>query len=221
MTNRVIIMTTEIEVVTSCDLSLNNEVMDFKQIKLLGNEKLAGSSWTLVSMSAYDALFTIVSKIYSKIISKLPEYHVLLFAGNSAWQSDNRIIRYHKLWNALRLKGIEIPHTNLSNEVCLESEGKVKFFGAMKLSDSIIHVAVKVILNDRCTYLVALPCHIDIQEILECGWAGCFLEDDNFIINIYKKNGLLIKRYGEFDDREKGVVIIGKPDLIQMLSSTE
>ena len=214
-------MTTDIEVVTAYDLSLNNEVMNLNQIQLLGDEKLAGASWTLTWALAYDALLAAVSQVYSLIISKFPGYHVLLFTGNSAWQPDTRIVRYWKLWKAMRLNGIEIPQTNLSNEICLESEGKVKFFGAMQLSDSSIHVAVKAILNYRCTYLVALPYHIDIQEMLELGWTGIFSEDANIIVNIYKQNGLLIKRYGEFDDREKGLVVIGKPELIQILSSTE
>jgi hypothetical protein len=212
------IMTTNIEIITAYDLSLNNEVINLSQIQLLGNEKIAGVSLTLICELAYNALFAVVTQVYRLIINQFPEYHILLFTGNSAWQPDTRIVRHHKLWGAMRLRGIEIPKTKISDEIYLELEGKIKFFGVMQLSDSTVHVAVKTMLNEKCTYLVALPSHVDTQKTLEIGWTGSFSDDTDIIVNIYKQNGFLIKRYGEFDDPEKGVVLIGKPELIQQVA---
>lgn len=217
MTKQVIIMTTDIRVVSASDLSDANEVINLSNIPLPEGMTLAGVCWFVVGYSAYEALLSVSRFVCGLIWKKLPDYKVWLFVGNSAWQPDTRIVRYRKLWGALAARGIKISHTNNTQEVMRETEGKLKFFGAAQLSELSIESAVKALLEEYCTYLIVLPSAVGPESILNIGWSGNITDDSEVIANLIKSGGLLIKRFGEFDDEERGVVAIGQPELVRNL----
>ena len=209
-------MTTDIRVASAADLTIKNDVMS---MHVPDGIALAGVSWLVVGSSASEALLSVLRFVYSLIGKKLTGYKLWLLVGNSAWQPDTRIVRHHKLWGGLRARGIEVSHISNLQEAMLESGGKLKFFGAAQLSELSVVSVVKALSEERCTYLVALPSSFDPQNILEIGWSGEFAEDFNLIAYLLKSGAVLIKQLGEFDDKERGMVAIGQPEIVKLLQA--
>lgn len=209
-------LTTSIQVSSSRDLSDYNEVVHLPCTELPSGITLSGISW-LAEKSAlpdHDEVFRILKFVYALIVRKLGEYSVWVIAGCSVWQPDTRIVRYRKLWGAMKARGIDTQQLISPAERMLQQDGKLKFFGAAQLSESSLKTAVDILLEERCAYLAVLPIHFDIQELLQIGWTGDLLEDYELAIRLSKAGGALIKRVGEFDDRERGFVLVGLPEFV-------
>ena len=142
-----------------------------------------------------------------------------MLAGSSAWQENSRIVRHHKLWGALKARGIEVPTSGRRTEVSVQRDTKLKFFGAAQVFDASLGLIVRVLLNERCAYLVAVPGQFDIDALLGTGWTGDFESDTDLILRLSSGLGVLLKSVGEFDDPEKGVVCVGQPSLIEQIAS--
>lgn len=82
------------------------------------------------------------------------------------------------------------------------------------MSESTLKTTVNVLLKERCGYLAVIPPNLDIQEVLSIGWTGCLARDCALVVSLSQAGGALITRVGEFDDRERGFVLIGLPDLV-------
>lgn len=212
-------MTTEIRVRSAPDLLVANEVMNIRGVHLPECSTLAGASWSILSIGSfrYDALLSVFQFVHNVIIKRLPGYNIWLLIGDSTWQPDTRIIRYYRLWGGLKARGVEILPASRSHEVLHESEGKLKFFGATQLSELSIGPAVKALLEERCSYVAALPNNLGIEYILETGWSGDLVEDSSVISFVAKNGGLLLRRLGGFDDEERGLVAVGQPELVRIL----
>jgi hypothetical protein len=212
-------MTTDIRVVSAPDLLVDNEVINLGYVRKQDGHALAGVSWSVEGVSTFESLLSTLRFVYGLIGKKLLDYRVWLFIGNSAWQPDTRIVRHRKLWGALAARGIEVSNTSEKQEMMCESDGELKFFGAAQLSELSVRSVSKAFLDERCTYLVALPNSIGPENILGIGGSGILREDSKFIDALIEHGGLLVKRYGEFDDNEKGVVAVGRPDIVKLLIS--
>jgi hypothetical protein len=211
-------MITNIRLVSAADLSVSNEVMNFNRRELHGST-LAGAAWIIDGATPRDALLSTLKLAYNSISKKLPDHVIWLLIGSSAWEPDTRIVRYRKLSGALAGRGIKISHASDWQEIMLESAGKIKFFGAMRLSELSVNSVVHTLLEEHCTYLVALPYDRPPQGVLEIGWSGNLAEDYDTVIYVSTLGGLLLKSVGEFDDNERGVVAIGQPGLVTALLS--
>jgi hypothetical protein len=213
-----IIMTIEIQILSTPDISVDNEVINLHRTHTSAGGVLSAASF-LVAGSSRDSLVFVLDFICEIITKKIPEYEVWLFLGNSAWQPDTRIVRYRKLWEALKSRGLEILGGSRSQEIVVEADGKLKFFGALRLSEQSVGTVVNALLDERCSYIAALPKEFDIQSALEVGWSGGVTGDSDFLYHVCESEGLLFKRVGEFDDCDKGFVSIGLPGLIEQLSN--
>lgn len=209
-------MTTEIQVASTPDISLSNNVLKLKGPSL-PRVQLAAISWFTTKQPALEALQLILRSVHRRIKSALPEYTTWILVGNSAWQPDNRVVRHHKLWGALKAQNVEVPPPGRLAEEVVEAEGKLKFFGAALVSDLSIGLAARLLLNERCTYLAAVPDSFEVQQLLPVGWTGQLEQDLVLLDHLSACGGLLFKRMGEFDDLEKGVVAIGSSALIDRL----
>lgn len=210
-------MTTKIRIVSVPDLFTDNELINLGRMHLPEGNSLAGACWCVEGLSAYEALLFVLRVLYRLIGKTFPSYKVWLFIGNSTWQPDTRIVRFRKLWGALAARGIDIPHASGTQELMCELKGKLKFFGATQLSEFSVGSVAKALVEERCAYVVALPSCIGPEEILDIGWSGELAEDSKVIASLIEKDGLLIKRFGEFDDVEKGVLGVGRPELVKLL----
>lgn len=214
-----ITMITDIRAVSAPDLSVDNEVIDLSRTVLPGGKRLSGVCWSVVGGSAGEALLSVLSFFYGLTLKKLPDYGVWLLVGDSVWQPDTRIVRYHRLWGALAARGLKVSHACNPQELMIVEDGKLKFFGAIKLSELSVKSVAEVLLRERCAYVSVLPGSVEPKGILELGWTGDLAEDFKLLIGLVEDGGLLVKRYGEFGDREKGVVAIGCSKPINLILS--
>lgn len=219
MMKQAITMTTDIRVVSAPDLSVANEVINLSCVPLPEDEVLAGVYWFSVGCSACEALQSVLRFVYGLIVKKMPGYRVWLLVGNSAWQPDTRIVRHRKLWGALTARGINISHSCNAQEVMREEDGALKFFGSVQLSELSTESVVNVLLEENCSYIVALPGTIEPDNFVDIGWSGDLSGDFKIIETLIKCGGLLFKRSGEFDDKEKGIVGVGQPALVNLFVS--
>jgi hypothetical protein len=157
--------------------------------------------------------------VYDLILHNLREDKFWLLVGTSTWQPDNRLIRHKKLWGVLKARGIEIPDDSDKKEVMVESGGRVKFFGAVQLSENLLEFAAKAIVEERCVYLIASSEHSAINDLLNVGWTGDFRDDDYLRAYAAGHEIMLFKRVGEFDDREIGLAAVGTPSRVKKLTS--
>lgn len=208
-------MTTNIKVISTPDISMINEVIG-AIYESEDSELVLSAASFLVSDVLKGALIGVLGFVYSLINKNMPDYNVWLFLGNSAWQPDTRIVRYRKLWGALKFRGNVVLGSD-SYESVVEADGKLKFFGAVRLSELSIATVIDVIVDERCSYIVALPKNFEVQSALNIGWSGNLSEDFGLCCCVCEQKGLLIKQVGEFDDRERGFVSIGLPGRIEKL----
>ncbi len=208
-------MTIDIRVDSASDLSVDNEVMYLSRAHLPPGKTLAGASWLVTFRPKHEALLAVLRLLFDLIKKRFPSYDVWFLIGDSALQPDNRISRYYRLWKSLRRGEIEISHASCTQEVMRELEGGLKFFGAKKISELSIESVVNALLQERGTYLIALPNSSrpkEIQEILGCGWSGFIERDQAVVARLFENHGLLLVRVGDFDDPERGVVVTCTPE---------
>jgi hypothetical protein len=213
-----IIMTIDIQVVSTPDISVANDVINPRWTEEGFRSALSAASF-LVADTSSTSLASVLSFIYSLIGKKLPGYDAWLFLGNSAWQPDTRVVRYRKLWGALKFRGCVIPNGSDSQESVVEAYGKLKFFGALRLSELSSTTVIGVLMDERCSYIAATPKTFEVKRILDVGWSGRVTEDFCLFSHMCEENGLLFKQVGEFDDRERGFISIGSQELMKKLLS--
>lgn len=217
MTRPAITMTTNVRVVVAPDLFLDNEIINLRCARGLERQALAGVSWSVKGGVACEGLLSVLTFVYGLVKRRLLDHRVWLLVGNSAWQPDTRVVRYRKLWKSLAARGIEISNACEKQELMYELDGKLKFFGAIQLSGLYVRTVVDVFLQERCSYMSVLPGSTGIEGVLGAGWSGDIAADFNFITSLIERGGLLVKRFGEFDDEEIGVMAIGRPELVKLL----
>ena len=218
MTSLEITMTTEVKIFSTPDISVDNEVLNIRPESGKVKDVLSAASFLVESTSSESCVF--VLEFIAKIIKRsLPAYEIWLLVGSSALQSDTRIIRYRGLWGALKLQGVEMPKATDLKDITVEADGKLKFYGALRLSELPARIVVDTISAGYRCYIVALPSDTGADIALSMPWSGIASEDLDFYCLICEEKGLLFKMVGEFDDPERGVVSIGSPILVQELLS--
>lgn len=216
MTSLEITMTTEVKIFSTPDISVDNEVINIRSESGEVKDVLTAASFLVEGTSSESFVF--VLEFIADVIKKsLPAYEVWLLVGSSAWQSDTRIVRYRGLWGALKFQGVEIPEATDLKDSTVEADGKLKFYGALPLSELPARTVVDTILAGYRCYVVALPSDAGADIALSIPWSGIPSEDLDYYCLISEVKGLLFKMVGEFDDPERGVISIGSPILVQEL----
>lgn len=212
-------MTTRIKFDWAEDISRPNKVMNFRGINFPRSYTLGAASWLIDAIPLSDSFLMILRSVYALILGRLPGYRIWLLMGTSAWQPDSRVVRHRKLWGGLKARGIEISHVAAQSEVTLEAEDKLKFFGSAQISELSLVSVAKAMFEERCTYLVALPEHASVSDLVAMGWTGKFHDDVRLLDYINRTDGVVVSKVGNFDDVERGLVAVAKPDVLKMLAN--
>jgi hypothetical protein len=216
-TKREIIMITEIKI------SRENDLSDPDQTINLNGEnrcrlKLSAASF-VASAKPHDSLRAIFDFIHERVVENMPGYAAWLLLGNSAWQPGSRIVKYLGLWGGFKSRGIEVPQGSHSIVHTMERDGRLKFFGGIRLSDLSDGTILQAFLAERCSYVAIVPIDLDMEEALLIGWSGKISEDLMLFEYVAEGNGLLMAKIGEFDDLDRGVVAVGKRQVLDDLLS--
>ncbi|MCL1092085.1 hypothetical protein L2744_21295 [Shewanella profunda] len=210
-------MITDIQMVSAPDLSVANSVMNFRDVTFPVGLSLAGTCWSIIGSPPAESLKTVLRFVAKKVKHQMPDVSMWLLIGHSAWQPDTRIVRYHKLWGSLKARGVDIPLGECPQEFLLESDGRLKYFGALRLSEVSIESVAQLLLREHCAYLALVPNHTELAQVLKYGWSGDLFEDFSLLSCISKAHGLLLKKIGEFDDKEWGILAMGEPSVLSSL----
>ncbi|RON99330.1 hypothetical protein BK674_17985 [Pseudomonas moraviensis] len=214
-TKREIIMITEIKILRENDLSVPNQILNLNGDD--GNCRLKLSTAKFIaSAKPYEALRAVFDFIHQRVVKNMPGYAAWLLLSNSAWQPDTRIVKYLGLWGGLKSQGIEVPQGH-SIMHTIERDGKLKFFGGVRVSDLSDGTILEAFLSERCSYVAIVPMDLDMKQALFNGWSGKLWEDLMLCEYVAEGNGLLMARVGEFDDLYNGVVGVGERHMLDKL----
>lgn len=211
-------MTTNINIRLVNDLSLANDTLyvDYD------DEVIGAIVWlSMARESVYEAKCRCLEAALSCLREYTYDMDTWLLSAHSAVQADNRITRYRGFWNSIPKMNPKISDIFKSKENIVSQDGGIRAFGAILLEN--IH-NIDIICN---IYNLSQTCIISVDReiseyvtdnLLENGWNYPNSNPPNEIIrNIISKNGLIVSAYGEFDDIDVAVAIIGKPDMLKKI----
>lgn len=201
------------------DVSKENDAYNICESKLPANTKVAAVSWLLSSNTHFDARLSVLRVLFNLIMMQIPKFKLWYLVGDSAWQDDTRIIRHKKLFKRLKSRGVEVTHATEFVEHMREHQGKLKFFGAARLSELSIESVIKMIAEQPSSYLVAMAEDSEIESAVHAGWNASDFIDKGLLSYVAENNGLIFKVVGEFDDLESGFVGFGTPEIVKKLVS--
>jgi hypothetical protein len=210
-------MTTEIERAYTLDIFSHNEILNFDRSNLFEKYQVGAISWAGTGKDEGELFLNVIKIIRECVSKKMSGYCMRIFVGNSAWQQNSRVVRYHKLWGALKVQGVNLPDLKDATEVLCEFNRKVKFFGQVELAAISPESIIKILFLERATYLAALPETVTANEILLNGWSGNIYDDLNVLRYFVENKGILFSRIGHFDDPKKGIVGIADRSVIKNL----
>jgi len=180
-------------------------------------EKIAACAWFTNSRDHVESRILVLKEIFSLISSKSKNLNIWCILGDSFWQPDDRIIRYKKFFKRYKRIGVDLLHASNFIEQEVELEGKLKYFGAAKLSKQSIPSTVNSMIRAPYSYIIAVPQEFDIHALLSMGWDNRDLFDRGVLIKVVENNGLVLRAFGFFDDPESGYTGLAKPYLIKTL----
>ncbi|MGY4535553.1 hypothetical protein ACVW0Y_004708 [Pseudomonas sp. TE3786] len=216
MTNRGITMITDIKLLVSSDVSETNEVLHIPSLDRREWKNISAASF-FVSERSFESIVKVFKFLGCRLMDGRPGYEFILLVGNETWQPNSKVVKYRKLWGAIKFNGIDIPEEVRFPEVCLEDAKGLKFYGGARLTCDLYDIAVKVLFAERASYIVAVPKGLDLDDLLINGWSGKLQSDIELVKFVSSRKGLVLKRFGDFDDPEGGFIAIGNPEIIAEL----
>ncbi|WP_440467009.1 hypothetical protein ACKI1H_28015 [Pseudomonas sp. YH-1] len=200
-------MTTDIFIKSCPDVFSDNDIV---KIGSSGRPKgkLAVASF-LRGGAREGSVFFVLEFLFDLIKRKYPRHEFWLFVTNSTWQKDTRVVRYRGLWGSLKFRGFELKGNDLEQEFLVDKDGEVKFFCATRLSRISLSDVVKLVLEERCSYVLAVPDGFDVNCALRIGWSGVVQDDLTYMEYVAFSGGVVLKPLGEFDDPESGFLCFG------------
>lgn len=156
--------------------------------------------------------------LFDLIKRKYPSHDFWLFVTNSSWQTDTRIVRHRRLWGSLKFRGFELKGCDLEQELLVIRDGEIKFFCATRLSKISLSDVAKLILEERCSYILAVPDGFDVNCALRIGWSGVMQDDLKYMEYVALSGGIILKALGEFDDPDSGFLCFGNPINIENIA---
>lgn len=215
------IMTISVKTIIATNILKDNEVINFKDDRWVPEFDLAGVAWLISAfgMSHRESRRIVLEKLHRLMAETLSDYRVWFLIGHSAWQDNSRIMKYRKLWGALRRRGVNIPESEQAVEELVEHEGRIKYFGAIPFFHVPIDVIVDAMQEEGASCIVAIPAKVnfDISGVLREGWSPSYPLDKSLMLKIANIGGVIFKHVGEFDDADSGFIAIARPSVIKRL----
>jgi len=206
-----IIMTIEAQVLCSKDVFSENDVLTLDRQRFSANLQLGAMEWAVERDVRVDVFPMLFGAVLDDIGRHFGVHEVWLITGHSAWQRDTKVVRHRKLFNSLKMLGIDLEETCDRFEFLVEREGKLKYFGAARLASETVVAAGRTMTPRSCNYILVQPKGIGLGYLPAAGWTGQWNEDNGLVSDVTNRNGLLFQRVGFFDDPEVGVVAVGNP----------
>jgi hypothetical protein len=145
-----------------------------------------------------------------------------LMAGHDAWQPQNRIVTYNRLWRSLS-KRVQLPPGQWSEEYSITSDRGIKFFGFMEVQDPTVASIFPVLGSERACALVAswgVDPTDELTSIVKKGWERPHRGPPQEIIQAACRMDIgVYSMVGDFDSITAGTAFIARPRWIDALFS--
>jgi hypothetical protein len=210
-------MTTKIELVVNRDALIDGGIVRLNRNAFTDHPALMAAEWTIKGSSCEQCFETVLDYVCRLICERLNGYTAWLLAGHSAWQPDTKIVRYRRLFNSLAVNGIDFEDIPERREAMVQQDGKVKFFGVVRLNESLLTLVQKVMGYRSSTYIALMPESEKEDFPLIEGWSGQWDNDSSLIKIIAARQGMLLQRTGFFDDPESGILALGPVQVVNKL----
>ena len=211
-------MTTEYQCICADDVGKQNDVYNLDKSKVPVGFTISAKAWIKPGSYVEDEEFELLSYIFSRLNTKKDESDVWICVSNSAWQPDNRIERYKRLWKRIERTGLELPSNAEYLEELKERSGEVRFFGALKVSDNRIDKILFSVLNwDNGSFVLISNKGSNIGGLVASGWENVDFPEDFILRFICWNDAVLIRKYGEFDAFDRGYLAIGNAKALSRL----
>lgn len=139
-------------------------------------------------------------------------------------QENTRIARHQGLWKTLVKQGL--PRTVLSTaEVMVENDDNtLGFYGAIGVDGEWMQVFRPVVTAASRSFLTLLPRDdsAQVELLIGTGWRRGLVQAEELsqiATIVAMQGGVLLRLFGEFDDREAGVDCIMNPELYRQILS--
>jgi hypothetical protein len=202
------------------DVSARNEILSLAISPTL---KLAASVWT---EEVEDSLATARLKCLHHSLGRLkanwPDWEFCLLAGHKTVQPDNRITRHRGLWKSLVAGGVDLPEGEFVNESVVVTEGGIRAFSATRFELRQLKTVHSIMLVTQAAiaFTTTSAVRAKVPLLTERGWARTNTKPPEEIVeHICDHSGLVIDVYGEFDDREASVAVVGRKEVLDALNT--
>lgn len=156
-----------------------------------------------------------------RVSDVLPNYRLWLLASQGAWQPDTKRMRALKLWRWLANGGMKTPAGAKGAEVAREHSHGIKWFSFAEVEEDELQIVHDIVSAEQTSFLVAAPRSPAVDEYLAAGWdeghPGVMTFWRDMALVTSRARHLLLRPFGNFDDVEAGVNVIGAPETIAML----
>lgn len=214
-----ITMTTEISLAIAVDAFTDNDIVLLERSAFPDGLQLAALEWSARGNASLDAFQRVLDFVLTLLANCMNDYDIWLLTGDSVWQPDTRVVRYRKRFNALKMRGIDFESVPERFESAIEQDGKIKFYGAVRLDRSLASAVSLVTAPGSSAFVVAKPKSSSIEFLLASGWSGKLNADSRMVADVVAIGGIVLQRFGFFDDARAGIIAIGGPDVLQRVVS--
>jgi hypothetical protein len=132
-------------------------------------------------------------------------------------------MRNLKLWRWLANGGMKTPARAQGAEVAKVHSHGVKWFAVAEVDEEELPIVHDIVSVEQTSFLVAAPNSPVLDAYLAAGWAEGHLGNMTFwrdmALVTSRERHLLFRPFGNFDDVEVGVNVIGVPETIAMLKA--
>ena len=155
----------------------------------------------------------------------LPAWSMWLFACHWAWQPATRLSAVKKLWGSLQSRSLAIPAGQKTEEIRLESDAGVRWFGAARLGAEDVQLAIRIVNAEAASVVAVLPSDtvVDVRRVCNHGWQDLNTRSmaawRDVAVTICELGGVLLRPFGECDDREVGTYLLAQADLMDSIRS--
>jgi hypothetical protein len=158
-----------------------------------------------------------------RISDVLPGYRLWLLASHGAWQPDTERMRDLKLWRWLANGGMKTPARAQEVEVAKVHSHGVKWFAVAEVEGEELPIVDDIVSTEKASFLVAAPSSPALDAYLAAGWAeghpGNMIFWRDMALVASRERHLLFRPFGDFDDVEVGVNVIGALETIARLET--
>lgn len=218
-------MTTDLRIILSEDVFVENDGLIFSGSSSYMTKLAALTYVAEVKGNLRQERLDCLGIVIRRVAEVLPHYRLWLLASQGAWQPDTARMRSLKLWRWLASAGKKTPTRVVGPEIARFDARGLRWFAVAEVSVAEIPAVHDILLTEKPSFLVAAPEPPDLEAYLAAGWAeghpGVMTFWRDMALVAAQEHHLLFRSFGNFDDPEIGVNVIGAPETIAMLEGTD